>query len=267
MHSCTGGLVGIATNALTIADSSVEQESTVTGTSHVGGLLGYSINNETTLTRDKVLNTTITNNGTDANSTIMGRNVSCTGGAISIVHDNIKLNDITIKDTTITNTQSNGHIGGVVGVSTGSISNITMSNVNVSGNGIAGGVGAIIEDKANTSLSADARKNVISDLTLDTVNVTSKKNHAGGIAGVFNASEVKNATVKNSTIKTLAGTFTLGEELLPTCVGAIFGVGKTGVIITAPTVQNNTLTGATGSIVGKYVGAPTDQNDALVAAE
>ncbi len=267
MHSCTGGLVGIATNALTIADSSVEQESKVTGTSHVGGLLGYSINYETTLTRDKVLNTTITNNGTDANSTIMGRNVSCTGGATSIVHDNVKLNDITIKDTTITNTQSNGYIGGVVGVSTGSISNITMSNVNVSGNGIAGGVGAIIEDKANTTLAADARKNVISDLTLDTVNVTSKKNHAGGIAGVFNASEVKNATVKNSTIKTLAGTFTLGEELLPTCVGAIFGVGKTGVIITAPTVLNNTLTGATGSIVGKYVGAPTAQNNELVAAE
>ena len=267
MHSCTGGLVGIATAALTVTDSSVLGDSTIKGTSHVGGLVGYALNNGASLSNDTVQDTTITNIGTDANSTIMGRNVSCTGGAISIVHDSTSLNGITVKDTTITNTQSNGHIGGVVGVSTGSIKNITMSNVNVSGNGIAGGVGAIIEDKANTSLSDEDRKNVISDLTLDTVSVTSNRNHAGGIAGVFNASEVKNATVKNSTIKTLAGTFTLGEDLLPTCIGAIFGVGKVGVIITAPTVQNNTLTGATGSIVGKYVGAPTDQNDALVAAE
>ena len=113
----------------------------------------------------------------------------------------------------------------------------------------------------------------IKDATVDGSTIISEELHAGGIVACTKE-KLNNCTTKNSTIKTLSGTFNSGVDVYPTCLGGLVGAGykdtTTGELkpqIVNSTVENNTLTGATGTSVGKYIGGPIELNDQLIAAE
>ena len=98
--------------------------------------------------------------------------------------------------------------------------------------------------------------------------------HVGGIVACT-LQPVKSSSVKGSTIITLSGSYeSAGDSTNPTCLGGLVGAGMkdptTGELnpdLSTSTVENNTLTGATGTIVGKYIGAPTAINEQMIAAE
>ena len=143
--------------------------------------------------------------------------------------------------------------GGVVGVVNATITGATVTESTIKAKKLAGGVAGTMESE-------------IKNATVDGSTITSEEMHVGGIVACTKAT-INNCTTKNSTIKTLRGSYGT-ESPNPTCLGGLVGAGAaSSPTIVDSTVENNTLTGATGTLVGKYIGAPTEINDQLVAGE
>ncbi len=258
-----GGVAAVALRPLT---NIKVKDSNVTGLLQVGGVAG--IGNE--MTNIEVDNVKVTS--TTAHAGGLG---SCILSAVTTAK---------VKDSTITAKQMAGGVGAFIG---GATTDIEVSNTSVTGTDDAGGVAGVlsgaltdVEVKDSTIKAkrlaggiAGTTEWEIKDATVDGSTIISEELHAGGIVACTK-NKLNNCTTKNSTIKTLTGTFTSAGDVFPTCLGGLVGAGykdtSTNELkpqIVNSTVENNTLTGATGSSAGKYVGAPAELNDSLIAAE
>ncbi len=195
--------------------------------------------------------------------------VGCTNGAIT---------NASVKDSTV---KGNLMAGGVAGFGLLPISEVEVNNTSVyaveDAGGVVGVVNATITGATVTESTIKAKKLAggiagtmeaeIKNATVDGSTITSEELHVGGIVACTRAT-LDNCSTKNSTIKTLSGSFGSGSSIYPTCLGGLVGAGSgDSPSIINSTVENNTLTGATGTIVGKYIGAPTEINEQLVAGE
>lgn len=228
----TGGIVGMTHNLdgetpvikkLTISNSSVDGETAINGTTHIGGILGFG---KLIANNNNVKNTKIKSSSSfgDAGGFI-GNSLTGTivdGGIV----DNL-------------NVTSADRAGGIIGFCLGNISNITMTNSTIettSSNSQAGGIAGLI----------NLPEIIISNCSLDNVIVKSVNGYVGGIAG-FARNVINLCSVINSTI-TASGDSSNG-------IGGIVGFGDAGISVTEHTIENNTITGANG--VGDIIGAPT----------
>ena len=194
--------------------------------------------------------------------------VSCTNGTVT---------NASVKDSTV---KGNLMAGGIAGFGISPISEVEVNNTSVyaveDAGGVVGVVNATITGATVTESTIKAKKlaggvagtmeSEIKNATVDGSTITSEEMHVGGIVACTKAT-INNCTTKNSTIKTLRGSYGT-ESPNPTCLGGLVGAGAaSSPTIVDSTVENNTLTGATGTLVGKYIGAPTEINDQLVAGE
>ena len=195
---------------------------------------------------------------------------------------------IRVKDSTIKGAQMSGQMaGGVSAFVGGDLNDIKVSNTSVIGSDDVGGIAGVL---SGTLTDAEVKDSTIKakrlaggivgtteweikNATVDGSTIISEELHVGGIVACTKE-KLNNCTTKNSTIKTLSGTFNSGVDVFPTCLGGLVGAGykdtSTNELkpqIVNSTVENNTLAGATGTSVGKYIGGPIELNDQLVAAE
>lgn len=228
----TGGIVGMTHNLdgetpvikkLTISSSSVDGDTIINGTTHVGGILGFG---KLIANNNNIKNTTITSTSSFGDA----------GGFIGNSKTGTIINGGIVDNLNVT---SADRAGGIVGFCLGNISNITMTNSTIEttgGNSQAGGIAGLI----------NLPEIIISNCSLDNVIVKSVNGYAGGIAG-FARNAINLCSVINSTITAL-GDSSNG-------IGGIVGFGDTGTSVTEHTIENNTITGANG--VGDIIGAPT----------
>jgi hypothetical protein len=246
-------LYGAVTNA-TVKDS------TVKGKWHAGGVAGTTMS---TITNAEIDNVDITSG------------IQSAGGVVGITMGTVTT--ATVKDSTV---KANMMAGGVAGFAGSAISDVEITNTSVTSVEDAGGVvgvaSATVTDATVTGSTVVCKKLAggiagtmeyeIKNATVTGSTITSEELHAGGIVSCTKV-KINNCTTKNSTIKTLRGSYGT-ESPNPTCLGGLVGAGAgSGPEIVNSTVENNTLTGATGTLVGKYIGAPTEINDELVAGE
>lgn len=256
--SCAGGigacLYGAVSNA-TVKDSSIKAQW------HAGGIAATTMASMQDVEVDNVDVISATQSA--------GGVVGCTNGTIT---------DASVKDSEV---KANLMAGGVAGFGISPISEVEVNNTSVyaveDAGGVVGVVNATITGATVTESTIKAKKlaggvagtmeSEIKNATVDQSTITSEELHVGGIVACTKA-RINNCTTKNSTIKTLTGTFGSGSNINPTCLGGLVGAGAaSSPTIVDSTVENNTLTGATGTLVGKYIGAPTEINEQLVAGE
>ncbi len=235
----TGGIAA-TNNGSTIDEVEINNVKVTSQASHAGGVIAC--------TTTKVSNAIVKNSNIKANALAGG----ITGTSYSNI-ESVEINGTTIKSTV-------SHAGGVAGTSYVLIKDATVKGSTITGNQLVGGI-------VGTSNAE------INNAKVEGSTIKSEALHAGGIAActVF---PVTGSKVKDSTIITLSGTFESVSNILPTCLGGLVGAGDTDSTtgelkpdLATSTVENNTLTGATGTVVGKYIGAPKALNDQLVAGE
>jgi hypothetical protein len=167
-------------------------------------------------------------NGNGNAITGLGVNTSGSGpyGLFGVIHFTPELNrrgmvtNLTLNDATVS---GNGNAGGVAGISHGDITNTTVNNSTISGNGNAGGVAGISHGN-------------ITNTTVNNSTISGSGN-AGGVAGISNG-YITNTTVFNPTIS--------GSEN----AGGVAGISHGGINTT--TVNNLTISGEnTGGIAGR----------------
>ncbi len=264
-NSLAGGIAAVSNS--NISDAKI-LNSEVKGRDMTGGIL--ATNNGSTITGVEVNNVKVTSSNNHA-----GGIIACTSS---------KIENATVKNSTIT---GNGHVGGIAATSNAEIKTAKVEGSTIKGNGHAGGIVScaygVVNDATvkSTSVTGNALVGGVVGTTNATINsakvegatVKSETMHAGGIAACTQF-PVTNSSVKDSTIITLSGSYVSGNTTNPTCLGGLVGAGiqdvTTGELkpdLSTSTVENNTLTGATGTLVGKYIGAPTAINDNMIAAE
>ena len=227
-------------NGATIDEVEVNNVNVTSTNSHAGGVIACTSN--------KITNAVV------KNSTVKG--ASMAGGIAATTYADIE--SATVEGTTVKATGSNA--GGIVSCASGEIKKVNVKGSTITGNTLTGGVvGAANAD--------------ITSAKVENSTIKSETMHAGGIASCT-IYPVKSSSVKGSTIITLSGAYESAGSMNPTCLGGLVGAGMqdrtTGELkpdLSTSTVENNTLTGATGTLVGKYIGAPTELNDQMVAAE
>jgi hypothetical protein len=305
-NSITGGLVGIG-HDLTIKNSAFKGDGSITANGHAAGLVRLGVvnitnskvqnatikaledsqvagviaignerdknGNQASIIKDvEVKNTTITGKevtsgynhaggiaavygGTIETVTLSNVDIKTggtAGGIIGIQDSTGEIKDVELDDVNSTSTMT--HAGGIAGVSNAKISKVKISNSAIKGQQMAGGI-------VGTS-NADIEFAEVYSST-----ITSEGLHAGGIAGCIR-NAVTNSKVKDSTIVALSATNGSGDYVYNNCIGGLVGAGSGDAPdLTTSTVENNTLTAPAGTLVGKYIGAPTAINDALVEAE
>ena len=290
-NQMVGGVIGVIFKPMDQVE--IDGTSVTSTASHAGGVASIGI---TTLTNVKVKDSNVTAqyqaggvagvgsimNNVEVDNVNVTSNIGHAGGIASCL-----LNAITtakVKDSTITAKQMAGGVGAYIG---GAANHIEVSNTSVTGTDDVGGVAGVL---SNTITDAEVKGSTIKakrlaggiagtmeyeikNATVDGSTIISEDLHAGGIVACTKA-KLNSCTTKNSTIKTLTGTFTSGNDVYPTCLGGLVGAGykdpTTNELkpqIIDSTVENNTLTGATGTSVGKYIGGPIELNDELIAAE
>ncbi len=233
---CVGGVAGVASGTIDqveIDNIEVTSDSSSVADSCAGGVAGVALN---TVSNVEAKDLTITSK-------------DLAGGIAGFASG--------INNTTIDNANVNADncAGGVVGCTPSPITNVNVKDSTITGKRMAGGVAATVGEQ-------------VSKATVEGTTVIAKELHAGGIAAAAIYANIDECSTKNSTIKTLVGSYVINGTTSPTCLGGLVGVGlREKPTITNSTVENNTLIGATGSIAGKYIGAPTEINDALVNAE
>ena len=233
----TGGVVGVTVSS--ISDVEIDNVNATSKQEHAGGVVGVDIGSVT--------------NATVKDSTIKaGMMAGGVGGFIASPTNNVEVNN--------TNVTGVDDAGGIAGVTSGTITTASVKDSTITGKRLAGGIVGTTEQE-------------IKDATVDGSTIISEELHVGGIIGCTKT-KLNHCTAKNSTIKTLSGTFTSGNDVYPTCLGGLVGAGYKNPTtnelqpqIVNSTVENNTLTGATGTSVGKYIGGPIELNDQLIAAE
>ena len=236
------------------------KDSTVKGKWHAGGVAGTTMS---TITNAEIDNVDITSG------------IQSAGGVVGITMGTVTT--ATVKDSTV---KANMMAGGVAGFAGSAISDVEITNTSVASIEDAGGVvgvanaavtGATVTGSTVlcTKLAggiAGTMEHEIKNATVTSSTITSEEMHVGGIVACTKAT-INHCTTKNSTIKTLSGSYGT-ETPNPTCLGGLVGAGAaSSPTIVDSTVENNILTGATGTLVGKYIGAPTAINDELVAGE
>ena len=234
-----GGIVA-TNNGATIDEVEVNNVNITSTNSNAGGIIACTSN--------KITNATVKDSTVKANSLV--------GGIAATSNANIE--SATVEGTTVKSTGS--HAGGIVSCTYGEIKNVNVKGSTITGNALTGGVvGAANAD--------------ITSAKVENSTIKSETMHAGGIASCT-IYPVKSSSVKGSTIITLSGAYESAGSMNPTCLGGLVGAGMqdrtTGELkpdLSTSTVENNTLTGAAGTLVGKYIGAPTELNDQMVAAE
>jgi hypothetical protein len=233
------GGIAATNNSATISGAEVNNVKVTSSNNHAGGIIACT---SSKIENANVINSTITGNGH-------------AGGIAATSYGEIK--SVKVEGSTV---KGNAHAGGIVSCTNGVVNNATVKDTSVTGNSLAGGV--VGTTNAEISLAK-----------VEGSTVKSETLHAGGIAActIF---PVTNSSVKDSTIITLSGSYVSGNTTNPTCLGGLVGAGvqdpTTGELkpnLSTSTVENNTLTGATGTLVGKYIGAPKALNDQLVAGE
>ena len=289
------GVVAIKGNDEEIKDVVLSDVNPTSTNSHAAGIVGVSNAN---ISNAKISNSEIranqmaggivaTNNGStitdvEVNNVKVTSSTNHAGGVVACT--SYKIENADVKDSTIT---GNGHAGGIAATSNGEIKHVTVDGSTIKGSGHAGGIvactygvinNATVTDTSVTGNALTGGITGVSNAEINTASVTnstvkSETMHVGGIVACT-LQPVKSSSVKGSTIITLAGSYAAGDNTNPTCLGGLVGAGMkdptTGELnpdLSTSTVENNTLTGATGTIVGKYIGAPTDLNDQMVAAE
>ena len=233
---CVGGVAGVASGTIDqveIDNVEVTSDSSSVANSCAGGVAGVALN---TVSNVEAKDLTITSK-------------DLAGGVAGFASG---INNATIDNA---NVNADNCAGGVVGCTPSPITNVNVKDSTITGKRMAGGVAATVGEQ-------------VSKATVEGTTVVAKELHAGGIAAAAIFANIDECSTKNSTIKTLTGSYTSGGNIYPTCLGGLVGVGlREKPTITNSTVEDNTLIGATGSIDGKYIGAPTEINDALVNAE
>jgi len=201
----TGGIVGNNNGQV----SKAENTGAVTGTWHVGGILGYSNNSDNT----DVLNSELHNSGT---VTGIGAS-SYAGGIVGQVFQG-KFDDLSNSGTVTVNASNTGYAGGIIGHnsstnSSGSFTNLSNSGAitgNVTNAGYAGGIfgendAALEFEKFNNSGTIKGNGWI------------------GGIIGYNNGGAIKNSY--NTGV--VAGT---GAGALQLLVGGIVGNNNSGSV-------------------------------------
>ena len=227
---------------------------------HAGGIAATTMSSITEAEIDNVDISTVIQSA--------GGVVSCTNGTVT---------NASVKDSTV---KGNLMAGGVAGFGISSISGVEVNNTSVYAVEDAGGVVGVTSGSINGAEVTESTivckklaggiagtmETEIKNATVDGSTITSEEMHVGGIVACTRAT-IDNCTTKNSTIKTLKGSFGTSNPN-PTCLGGLVGAGSgDSPSIINSTVENNTLTGATGTLIGKYIGAPTEINEQLVAGE
>ena len=233
---CVGGVAGVASGTIDqveIDNVEVTSDSSSVANSCAGGVAGVALN---TISNVEAKDLTITSK-------------DLAGGVAGFASG---INTATIDNA---NVNADNCAGGVVGCTPSPITNVNVKDSTITGKRMAGGVAATVGEQ-------------VSKATVEGTTVIAKELHAGGIAAAAKDANIDECSTKNSTIKTLVGSYVMDGTTSPTCLGGLVGVGlREKPTITNSTVENNTLIGATGSIAGKYIGAPTEINDILVNAE
>lgn len=269
----SGGLIGISTGAnLTITgtqvkNSSITVEDTLSNSKHLGGMIGLS--GDVVFTDCDVIGTTVNDKTYGSTGGFVGQT-----GMEQTRRYRATMEDCSVSgDTTISTL---GHAGGLIGCGLTTINSPIISGVTIKSNGTmcAGGIAGITDNSSS-----------ISDVTISDINVTagqhvggivavmygsinagtvsnakltsigSGTNEVGGVAGVLNGS-LTGVTITGATISSIAGD-----------VGG--AVGATTGTITGVSVYKTSLTSSKviGGIVGAgYEDAPT-LTDVLVDEE
>ena len=273
-NGIAGGFVGMIPNSertLTVTDSSVTNGTSITGKTHLGGILGVgkiAANNNT------ISNLTVTLSDTNPGAII--------GGLVGISQYGSSIDGVTANN--ITMNPNSCHTGGLAGVMNGNISNVTMDTVNVEmedGFGEVGGVAAIVNNGTLNNIT-------VNNATIKARSTGASNGEAGAVAGVVCGGLVNNATVTNSTISSnkeaggIAGV--IGGNLVNSTVdnvtvtvsnvgvdpeyGTFYGgdcggaVGACAGTIENVTVTNSTIT-SSEKLAGGIVGAGSTASSVL----
>ncbi len=260
VNSHAAGIVGVANGKISNAKIS---NSEIKANQMAGGIV--ATNNNPSLENVEVNNVNIISTNNHAGgiaactyykieeAIVKNSTITANGMAAGIATTNYGgINKATVEGTTIKS--ETFHAGGIVTCSYSQIKDATLKDSSVTGKVLTGGITAVSNAEINTG---KVEESTIKSETL----------HAGGIAACT-LNPITGSSVKDSTIITLAGSYSTESGTNPTCLGGLVGAGENEApVITNSTVENNTLTGATGTLVGKYIGAPTEINAALIAAE
>jgi len=295
--SVVAGVIAIQSNDEEIKDIVLNDVNSTSANSHAGGVAGIvygkisnaKISNSEVKANQMAGGILVTNNGSPSVENVEVNNVKVTssnglaGGVIVCTY--YPITEATVKNSTITaNGMAAGisvtnyggintatvegttvksetfHAAGITTCSYALVKNVNVKDSSVTGKVLSGGVVAAANAEINTA-------------TVKETTVKSETLHAGGVVACTQ-SPVTGSSVKGSTIITLTGAYASGDGTNPTCLGGLVGAGiqdsTTGELkpdLSTSTVENNTLTGATGTLVGKYIGAPTALNEQMVAAE
>ncbi len=232
-NQMAGGIVA-TNNSSVIDDVELDNVKVVSSTSHAGGVIACTSN--------KVTNATVKNSRITGN--VMAGGIAATSYA---AFETLRVEGSTIKADGL-------HAGGIVSSTYNLVKDAEVKNSTITGKALTGGIVGVTCEEINTA-------------KVEGSTIKSETMHAGGITSCT-CYPVTGASTKDSTIITLSGSYESSGSFYPTCLGGLVGAGALeNPVITTSTVENNTLTGATGTLVGKYIGAPTAINDALLAAE
>lgn len=258
-----GGLVGIANLTVNSTNSTIKNNTQITGSEHVGGVAGKA----------KILANTTTLNNIKLNQT--GESVySSAGGLVGITDATSNINGVTANGITIT--PKGGLLGGIVGIMKGSISNVNISNVTINAKtnpAEVGGIAGIMQGELSNSIvdnailygipSSGSYGDVggavgcaLMDSNINKVDVTNStiksEKEAGGIVGVT-MSNVTNSSVKGSSVEVI-GTYTLDVG------GGDAGgaVAASNATVSNVTVRNTTV--KSSKLAGGVVGAGIQTN-------
>lgn len=256
-----GGIAGFSNNSI----SNIKvTDSKITGTTCTGGVtgVGFSETEEVEIENTEVKSTMLSAGGISGCGLKTIKNVSVKDSTIiasdmagGVAGFGTTISDATVDNTNVTSDTStgNGIAGGIAGSHPSEMARVTVKDSTITGRRLAGGISATPGELNNATVEGST--------------IIAKEMHAGGLAACTR-SNITDCTTKNSTIKTLSGTFNSGANVYPTCLGGLVGTGYLEEpVITNSTVENNTLIGATGSVSGKYVGGPAELNIPLINAE
>ena len=231
-----GNQVASTIKGVEIKDTTITGKDDMNGSNHAGGVSAIYAGTVEDVTMSNV----------DVRTGALAAGVVAVKESVGEIK-NVELDDVNSRSTMT-------HAGGIAGVSNAKISNVKISNSTIKGQQMAGGI-------VGTS-NADIEYAEVYSST-----ITSEGLHAGGIAGCIR-NAVTNSKVKDSTIVALSATNGSGDYVYSNCIGGLVGAGSGDAPdLTTSSVENNTLTAPAGTLKGKYIGAPTAINDAMVEAE
>ena len=227
--SCTGGIVGRATNLILM--SYCENYADITGNVYVGGLVGYAPG------------TQIKSAGFENNASVCGRAyIGGYAGHAAVIET--ATNNAPIVSLGITSSGKT-YIGGIAGYCTGLIECVNNADITLSNSGqYVGGLAGQLHLASASNLSKCENNGIIS----------AEGSNVGGIAGLLTSSGA--LTVSDNKNNSEVSGFS--------AVGGLFG-GASGNISYTLLVNNAAVTGAlTGEGVGGIVGSAPDAGEMFI---